>query len=150
MNERAVRLAIERTLEVGDLSYLDDYLAEDVELRVGFGVGTSISACRGKRVVASRLAQAADEIMPAVPEFAATGERVVALCDERVPLRSGLAMNVQSALVLDIENGLITRLAIHHDIAPSHASVERAGPSRVIDGPFAETKELVGSFRVTA
>ena len=150
MNGRAVRQAVERALELSDLSYLDDYFAEDVELRVGLAVGPSLSACRGKQIVASRLAQAADELMPAVPEFTATGERVVALCDERVSLRSGLVINVQSALVLDIENGLITRLAIHHDIAPRRASVERAGSSRVIDGPFAETKELAGGFRVTA
>lgn len=125
MISQAVQDTIKRAIEAGDFSSLYDYFADDVELRIAMAVGSSVSDECCKRSVVDRLRKLGKVALSPddeAPEFVANGERIVAFWDESVSLRSGVAIRSQCTLVFDVHDGLITRLAIHHDLSPVRAS----------------------------
>jgi ketosteroid isomerase-like protein len=140
MISQVVQDAIKNAIDTGDFSPLYDYFADDVELRIAMAVGSSISDERSKRSVIDCLQKLAEVDLPLddqAPEFVANGKRIVAFWDESLPLRSGLAMRDQCTLVFDVNDGLITRLAIHHDLSPALTtkSEPRVGREALTAGP---------------
>ena len=121
MTRQVVQDTIKSAIETGDFSALYDYLADDVELKMAMAVASPVSSERCKPSVIECLQKLGEVDMPLdheAPEIIASGERVVAFWDEIVSLRSGVAIRVQCTLVFDVRDGLITRLAIDHDLSP--------------------------------
>jgi ketosteroid isomerase-like protein len=121
MISQAVHDAIKRAIDAGDFRSLHDYFADDVELKIAMAVGSPGADEHCKRPVIEYLQKLGDFDTPPdgePPEFFANGDRVVAFWDESVLLKSGVAIRSQCTLVFDVRDGLITRLAIHHDLSP--------------------------------
>jgi len=140
MMRQAVQDTIKRAVETGDFSSLYDCFADDVELEIAMAVVSPASSDRCKASVINCLQNLGEvHFLPEYegPEFFANGERVVAFWDERVSLRSGVTIRSECTLVFDVRDGLITRLAIHHDLSPVRASA----PERQVrpDAPTAES-----------
>jgi ketosteroid isomerase-like protein len=117
---QAVEDVIKRAIETGDVGALDACFADDMEFEVALALGTAAPG----RCASEPLRQLERIDLPhgdSAPEFFVDGERIVAFWDERVSLRTGVAIRSQSTLVFDVRDGLITRLAIHHDLAPASA-----------------------------
>ena len=122
---QALQDAISYAVETGELSFLHAHFSDDVELRIEMAVGPIISTSQGKASAIDRLQNFGKVVVAPydeVPEINANGDRVVACWDETVFLRSGLALGVQCALVFDVRDGSIVRVAIHHDLVPVRAS----------------------------
>ena len=133
MISQAVQDAIKNAVETGDFRSLRGCLADDVELRIALAAGSAVAEEAGMRSAVDclqKLAQAESLADDEGPEIVANGERIVAFWDENVSLRSGVAIRGQSTLVFDVHDGLITRLAIHHDLSLAPASMpgRRVGP----------------------
>jgi len=133
MMTQSVQDTIKGAIETGDFSSLYDYFADDVELKIAMAVGSPVSDERCKPSVIDCLQKLGDVDLPPdreAPEFVANGDRVVAFWDECVSLRSGVAIRSQCTLVFDFHDGLITQLAIHHDLSSAWASrlERRVGP----------------------
>lgn len=141
MNE-ALQDTIKCAIETGELSSLHDHFSDDVELKIGIAVEplASVERCSPSGIDRledfGKVALAQNHV---VPEVIANGERVVAFWDEWVSLRSGVAIRIQCTLVFDVREGLITRLAVHHDISPVRTS--RRAPRGRSDGPIAGSVE---------
>ena len=145
MMRPAVQDTIKSAVETGDLSSLYDYFADDVELRMAMAVGSSVSGERSKRSVIDHLQKLGEvDLRPhhEAPGLLAEGDRVVAFWDESVPLRSGVAIRSQCTLVFDVRDGLITRLAIHHDLSPVNEN--RPGRRARSDAPSAASVVNLG------
>lgn len=121
MKRSSLDQAIEALAQTGDLASLADHLADDVELDVSVAVDLPAPVRRsGKRAVLEHLRQTKPGV--ARPErqreVLADGERVVVLRDERVMAKSGLAIGSAHAVVLDVRQGAIARMAVRYELQP--------------------------------
>ena len=121
MMTQGVKDTIKSAIKTGDFSSLYDYFADDVHLSIAMAVSSPVVPNgRCKQSVIDCLRKLGDIELPSnreAPEFFANGDRVVAYWDESVSLRSGVAIRSQCTLVFDFNKGLISRLAIHHDLS---------------------------------
>ena len=131
MMTQGVKDTIKSAIKMGDFSSLYDYFADDVHLSIAMAVSSPVvSNERCKQSAIDCLRKLGDIELPSnreAPEFFANGDRVVAYWDESVSLRSGVAIRSQCTLVFDFDKGLISRLAIHHDLSSAWESTPESG-----------------------
>lgn len=136
MMNGALQDAIKCAIETGALSPLRDHCSDDVELEIRMAGEPFATNARSSPSVIDHMQEfgkVASAPSHDAPEVIANSERGVACWDEWASLRSGVAIRVQCTLVFDVREGLITRLAIHHDVSPvgtsTHAQrVSSGGP----------------------
>jgi ketosteroid isomerase-like protein len=117
---QAVADMIRKAIDTGDLGALDGCFADDMEFEVALALGRAVPG----RCASEPPRQFERIDLPrgdSAPEFFVGAGRIVAFWDERVALRTGIAIRSRSTLVFDVRDGLITRLAIHHDLTPASA-----------------------------
>ena len=121
MKRSSLDQAIEALAQTGDLALLADHLADDVELDVAVTVELPAPVRRsGKRAVLEHLrkTKTGADRPERQREVLADGERVVVLRDERVMANCGLAIGSAHAVVLDVRQGAIARLAVRYELQP--------------------------------
>ena len=129
MKRSSLDQAIDALAHTGDPSSLADHLADDVELDVAVTVDIPAPMRRiGKRAVLEQLRRARADTGSGdrQREVLANGERVVVLHDERVAAGSGLAIGSACAVVLDVRDGIVARIAIHYELEPALRPASRA------------------------
>jgi ketosteroid isomerase-like protein len=134
--------AIRIAAEAADFRPLFDYLADDVELTVSIPVQAPVSIeRRGRQSVIRHLRGFEEADTPrkknAADVFGA-GERIVAFRDMSLTIGGALRVRSECALVFDVRDGVITRLAINHEL--SNAS--RANPVVVPSRPHKAVRTL--------
>ena len=133
MIDQSLQDLMKQVAETANFHSLFDRFSDDVELRMSMAV--TLSTCRGQRgreSVIRHLQNAGDADGPRINEpieVFADSERFVVCHDAGVAIAAGLNVRCERTLVFDVHEGLITRIAIHHELLPA---VSRAGL------PFAE------------
>jgi ketosteroid isomerase-like protein len=123
-NLALVKGIVDRMLLSGDLRPLLDGLAEDVALRVGPSDGGEHQAA-GKAAVLDYFEPLGDLITFWRVRYSWRGARVVVLAEESFTIQpAGLAARSELALIFDVRDGLITRLAIEENPSRLAASEE--------------------------
>lgn len=132
MKRSSLDQAIDALAQTGDLGSLADHLADDVELDVAVAVDVPAPLRRfGKRAVLehARRARADASVAQRQREVLADGERVVVLRDERVTAHGGLAIGSACAVVLDVREGAIARVAVRYELQPAVPCARPASPT---------------------
>ena len=122
MKRSSLEEAIEALARGGDLAALAEHLADDVELAMAVTVDVPPPVRRvGRRAVGEHLRGSDLRAGPVQRqrEVLAEGERVVVLRDGRVAAPGGLAMEAACAVVLDVRQGVVARVAIHYELQPT-------------------------------
>ena len=133
MIDQSLQALMKQVAETANFHSLFDRFSDDVELRMTMAV--TLSTCKGQRgreSVIRHLQNAGDADGPRVNEpieVFADSERFVVCHDASVAIAAGLNVRCERTLVFDVHEGLVTRIAIHHELLPA---VSRAGL------PFAE------------
>ena len=127
-NLALVKGIVDRMLMSGDLRPLLDGLAEDVVLQVGPSDGGEHQA-EGKAAVLDYFEPLGELITFWRVRYSWRGARVVVLAEESFTIQpAGLAARSELALIFDVRDGLITRLAIEEN--PSRLAASEELPER--------------------
>jgi len=129
-----VQDAIAGVVDNADFRPLFDHFADDVELRVAVAASPVIHERRGRERVLDYFTNggvSGTAPVERAPDLFASGDRIVAFVDGSVPLGAGVTIRSGCALVFDIRDGAIARLAIHYELSPEvDACSARASPAR--------------------
>lgn len=121
MTTNSLPKAIMAVADTVDFRPLFEHLADDVELRVTVAVRSAVCERHGKRSVMRHLRPSAPAEIPRVsepPDSFADGRRIVAFREQTLSLGGSVAIHGECAFVFDVHDGLVTRLGIHHELAP--------------------------------
>jgi ketosteroid isomerase-like protein len=127
--------AVQCAAEHSDFLPLCEHLAEAVTLTIAVAPGACAPRpVRGIREVVQHLADLGDRGWPALQgpvEMVVSGKRIVAFRDERVTTPTGLTLRCECALVCDVRDDAIVRLAFNHELSPVWDPAPAVpGPSR--------------------
>ena len=116
----------------GDFSHVSDYLAEDVQFSVSIAVRSPTrKELHGRESVIAHLrnldGRDSSKIDEAVDVFAG-GERIVATRNVIVAVGANTSLRNECTLVFDVRDGLIRRLALHHELSNAAESRSTASP----------------------
>ncbi|HEX4882708.1 MAG TPA: hypothetical protein VFX05_01135 [Casimicrobiaceae bacterium] len=129
MGTMTVQEAVRHAVERGELAPLFDHFTDDVEVAVTLNLPASAHrTCRGRQSAIVSLGASDDARRPprAAQDVFGNDERIVALLDQGLATGPGLAVRSECVLVLDLRDGAIARLAIHHELFPVLPAVPAA------------------------
>jgi len=121
MSSCDVQDAIVEVVESADFRPLFAHLADDVELRVAVAASAVTHERKGRQRVLDYFTSAEPCDLVALdrsPDVFASGDRIVAFVEGSIPLGNGVTIRSGCALVFDVRDGTISRLAIHYELSP--------------------------------